>query len=187
MFNAIETIDLKKQLHWNNEVVADIHTFMSNGKLYDKTTYMYISAEYNYMGEIKNIYNKHNLCKCNSNETQTCMMCEANVPRTWMTTVNGTYKYYHAKYEGTNYDFCPICMYVACNIETFANACSRLTTEDENGLLKFRKTEDCESGWCFVHPFIQKSSDIKDNCSCCDGYYGCYNCNIEPRFCMEFV
>jgi len=185
MFNSIETIDLKTQLLWNDDILNDIRSFMNNDKLYDKNTYMYISAECNYMAEIKKIYNKHNLC--DSNDTLTCMMCETNVPRKWITTVNGTYKYYHAKYEGTSYEFCPICLYVATIIEEFANACSRLTTEDENGLLKFRKTDDCESGWCFVHPFIKKSSDIEDNCNCSDGYYGCYHCNIEPRFCLNFV
>ena len=216
MFEKTEIIDLKKRLHWSDEVINAINSklklydnyilllkedkqkrderarkirrfYIKNDESVDESPNVmrYVDGEDDICTVIEKIYTDVLHMKLDERQYSNCCLCSSHVPAKLLTNICGTYKYTHSKFGSTDYELCPICIYMASNSTNFANYCSSNTTYDDKGLLKFRPTTDkYDSYWCIVHPNTINSEDALDNCSC-GNPYGCYYCKIEPRFCLD--
>lgn len=167
MFEDDKIINLREKLHWNEEILNDIENIKNQCNTISRN-----SSTIEYL--IEDIYAKISFSeKCK----ERCDCCSSCVPEKLITKVEGVYKYPNKLYS-TDYNICPICMYLATENDTYSSICSEVTTYNQFGFIDYRPIIG-DTSWCFVNSNIYSKNDVEKCCS-----MGCYNCSISSRLCQ---
>ena len=156
VFEKSKIICLKSRLNWSNEIL-DIIANLSFEDIKERSS----SIEF----KLGRIYEKFDFSykRDHLQGNSRCDCCYNSIPSALMTKVEGTYKFPN-NLRTTEYNICPICIYLATTHEDYSNICSEVTTGDPRGYIEYRPTEDeSTTNWCFVHPSIYSSDETR----CC--------------------
>ena len=182
MFEKLTTLnalDLSKFLKWKSE---DINELLNKPKLEEEDVYNFYTNKL----RMKKVFQTPDNLMIPSAEKKLynkCDVCKLTINKKLITNVEGTYKYTHCKYNSTTYRMCPVCLYVSANNKKYANLASEINTYDNQGIVDCRpSSDDLKSNWVIVHPQLLNRNDARNKCGC---DFGCYMCNIDPRFTFE--
>lgn len=169
MFEKLTTIhalNLSKILKWNPK---DIHELLNKPNLNKEDIHHFYT-------------NKLKMKQISTPPNHLCSVCDLTMHEKLLTNIEGTYKYTHNKYNSTTYYMCPLCLYLCAHNKTYANLASSINTYDPHGIIECRPSTNHSTNWVIVHPHLLNHNHAIIKCGC---DYGCYRCNIDPRFCFE--